>query len=104
MNYAALGHLMGAYFHQDWPLLDSDEWAVVNHYLADEPDRARELAADIDRALTEFTTEDELRRLVIDKLGGSFLADWDGGTYRAWLSEVARRARTAAASRPEVRR
>ena len=88
-----LAHLMGAYFHQDWDLNHADEWAVLSDFIQKEPHRARPLAAEIDQVLAELGSEEELKRLVIDQLGGYFLADWDGGTYRGWLTEMARRVR-----------
>lgn len=92
----ALAQLMGAYFHQDWDLDSPDEWAVLEMFIAGEPALASALPDEIDSVLAAGPDEDQLKELVIDRLGGSFLADWDGGTYRGWLAEIASRARTRA--------
>ena len=92
----ALDHLMGAYFHQDWTLDHPDEWAVLAQFERDEPDLARKLPDEISEVLTEFTTEAELEHYVVRVLGGDFNAEHDGGTYRAWLQQIADRVRAAA--------
>lgn len=89
----ALDHLMGAYFHEDWGLDHVDEWSVLAEFERDEPELARKLPAEIDAVLARFTTERELERYVVRELGGRFRADWDGGTYRGWLQQIADRVR-----------
>lgn len=91
----ALDHLMGAYFHQDWVDDHSDEWDVLATFERDEPDLAKRLPAEIDGVLDQFRTEDELEHYVVRVLGGDFNAAYNGGTYRAWLSEIAARVRSA---------
>jgi hypothetical protein len=91
----ALDQLMGAYFHQDWEDEAADEWAVLDLFVAGEPDTAELLPGEINHVLTQLQSEAELKHLVIEELGGSFLADWDGGTYRGWLTQIADRVRQA---------
>ncbi|MCB0896990.1 MAG: hypothetical protein H6529_07155 [Nocardioides sp.] len=93
----ALGQLFGAYFHQDWDLDNSDEWEVLESFMRTEPRRARMLPDEIDSVLSTIDTEEQLKSLVIDQLGAYYLADVDGGTYRAWLQEIADRVRAATA-------
>ena len=93
----ALDHLMGAYFHQDWMLDHPDEWAVLAEFERDEPDLAKKLPGEIAEVLAEFATEAELGHYVVRVLGGDFNATHDGGTYRAWLQQIADHIRAAAA-------
>lgn len=90
----ALTHLMGAYFHQDWDL-DGDEWDVVDLFIRQEPRSATALPADIDETLAAFPSEADLRAFILDELGGCYVADADGGTYREWLTRIAERVRAA---------
>ena len=98
MRTLALGSLLGAYFHQDWDLDSEDEWAVLELFVAREPSLTAHLPGEIDQVLASRPTENDLRALVVDELGGYFLADWDGGTYREWLTEIADRVRSATAA------
>ena len=47
--------------------------------------------------LLHVQSESDLKKLVIDDLGGYYLADRHGGTYRAWLQQIADRVRAATA-------
>ena len=92
----ALDHLMGAYFHQDWVEDHSDEWDVLAAFEKDEPDLAAQLPAEIGEVLEHFQTEAELEHFVVRVLGGDFNAAYNGGTYRAWLAEIAARVKATA--------
>ncbi len=91
----ALNHLMGAYFHQDWALEHEDEWMVLEAFERNEPDLAEMLPGEIDALLETLTTEEDLERYVVRVLGGDFNACYNGGTYRAWLQQIADRVRAA---------
>ncbi len=93
----ALYELMGAYFHQDWALDAADEWTVVDSFVDGEPDLAPLLPAEVEWALTHFTSETDLKRYILDDLGAGYLADWNGTTYREWLTQIADRVRKATA-------
>jgi CdiI immunity protein len=93
----ALDHLMGAYFHQDWVEDHPDEWDVLAAFEHDEPELAAKLPSEIDRVLEQLRTEHELEHYVVRVLGGDFNAAYDGGTYRAWLTEIADHVRAATA-------
>ena len=66
-------------------------WGIVGLFVADDPDLAAALPDEIAAILIDSPSESELKKLVIDDLGGYYLADWDGGTYRAWLQQIADR-------------
>ena len=90
----ALDQLMGAYFHQDWDS-DGDEWDVLELFRSDEPVLAAKLPVEIERTLAAYPDETRLKSFILDELGGCFAADWDGGTYREWLTQIADRVRAA---------
>jgi hypothetical protein len=91
-----LDQLMGAYFHQDWDM-DGDEWDVLALFIKDEPDLAASMPAEIERTLATYPGESDVKAFFVDELGGCFAADWDGGTYREWLTQIAARVRAATA-------
>lgn len=91
----ALDQLMGAYFHQDWEEDADDPMEVVDQFLRGEPSLAPLLGPEIDELLASEASEAELRRLLVDGFGGNYAADWNGGTYRAWLQQIADRVRAA---------
>jgi hypothetical protein len=92
----ALDQLMGAYFHQDWDM-DGDEWDVVALFIKDEPELAMKLPAEVRTTLAAYPEEADLKGFILTDLGGCFAADWDGGTYREWLTQIADRVRAATA-------
>jgi hypothetical protein len=91
METPALRLLMAAYFHLDWYDEHQDEWANLNDFLTSES-LAAQLPADIDRVLNSFASDDEVHRY-LDSLGSCYIAEAERGGYRAWLQEIARRAR-----------
>lgn len=93
----ALDQFLGAYVHQDWRTEADDIWGMVDLFVRDDPALASQLPAEIDALLQDSPSESELKKLVIDDLGGYYLADRDGGTYRGWLQQIADRVRAATA-------
>lgn len=92
----ALEQLMGAYIHQDWSE-DGTIWDAVDLFVNQDPTAAGQLPKEIDDCLLALPTEPELKHYVIDQLGGYYLADAHGGTYREWLTQIADRVRAATA-------
>lgn len=83
--------LLSGYLHLDWPEdYGSDLWAAVDDFATSEPEAAEGLAAEIESVLTDYGSEDELRRLVFE-LGSGYLPEADGYEYRSWLQQVAQR-------------
>lgn len=91
----ALDLFIGAYLHQDWPDEFSDEWAALDAFITREPRRARTLSSEIDGLLRARLSDADLEEF-LDDHGCEYLADPASGGNRAWLTEVSRRARTAA--------
>jgi hypothetical protein len=87
----ALAQLMGAYFHQDW--YDSGtEDDVVDSFLRDEPHLAPHLADEIAGTLSTYPADHELDAY-LRSLGSAYNPARAFGSTRAWLREIARRAR-----------
>lgn len=93
----ALDHLLGAYLHQDWRSEATDVWGVVDLFVNEEPALASALPSEIAVLLEEQLSESDLKKIVVDDRGGYYLADRSGGTYAAWLQQIADRVRAATA-------
>jgi hypothetical protein len=94
----ALEQFLGAYLHQDWRTEADDVWGVVDLFVREEPRLAAELPAEIAALLAGSPSERDLRKLVIDDLGGYHVADAEGGSYREWLQRIADLVRTITAA------
>ena len=93
----ALKRLSGAYYHQDWMLLEDNEWDVLKDFLDHEPDLAPFLSGEIESVLDQFEGDDEVRDYLFG-LGSCFTTTAEDGGYRGWLAEVGRRSRSAAST------
>lgn len=87
----ALHQLLGAYLYEDWYIDYGDPWLAVEAFVQEEPDYAPSLRADIDRAVAEAASDQELERR-LDRLGLGYAATNAGwSSYRTWLLAVADR-------------
>lgn len=91
--FPALRHLLAGYLHPDWDL-DHTSWREAFDDFVGDWD-LEVLIAEIDRALTERSAEEDLRELVVSSTGGH-LPVGDDGTTRGWVLELRARAYTAA--------
>ena len=99
--YPALGHLLGAYFHQDWQLDDPDPGAVVDRFLRDEPpERAQEVVRDIDQVLRANLAPAKLEELLARDLGSAYYPPADGKTWADWLRGLRDRLAQGAKKKP----
>jgi hypothetical protein len=88
-RFPAMSQLLGAYFHQDWMLLNSDGAEVVRSIVAEtSPDYLSQAAHEIDELLDLRLTEDELAQLFYPELGIYFIPSVDGISYSDWLRSV----------------
>lgn len=94
MNTPSLDEFTGAYLHQDFQLDYEDEWAALDRYVADAPDDARRLPAEITEVLATFDSE-AATEAYLDGMAIQYWADPATGGYRGWLQEVARRVEAA---------
>ena len=90
----AFWQFAGAYLHQDWPDEYGDPWRALEAFITDEPALAQVLPHEIERALQEHGSENELASFVAGQ-GGFYVPRPEDGGYRGWLTEVARRVREA---------
>jgi hypothetical protein len=95
MQTPALDYLLGAYFHQDFFDEHGGVWETVDAFIANDPHRAEQVSVEIDQLLAESTEEEIVKH--VDGAGSAYAADWDGGTYRGWLTGIADRVRRATA-------
>src|SRR5690349_17695871 len=91
MPYPALHELMGTYLHQDYDVIGTVE-DNVEQFTRDFADLAPKLPSEVDRLLMSVTKESELRD-AIERMGCQIRPL--GGTYRAWLQQIADRVRAA---------
>ncbi|MGZ4455342.1 MAG: contact-dependent growth inhibition system immunity protein [Nocardioides sp.] len=86
----ALELLSGTYFHQDWDVTARDEWGVVDRFVAECPDVASQLPAEVAAVLAAYPDEHDLDDLM-DSWGCEFVPPSSEGGYLAWLPRVAER-------------
>lgn len=90
--------LLSGYYNLDWYDLNPDPWALLAEFIHFEPAKLRPLLDDLRTALTQLSTEDELRGL-LDSLMCGYNPTAFGQTYRGWLTAVADRIERALADR-----
>ena len=85
----SLTHLLGCYFHQDWPDEFNDDNAALDAMIKSEPkETIAEGVTEIDRLLEAGTNEAELRAILIDQVGCYFEPASEGLNYTQWLLRV----------------
>jgi hypothetical protein len=92
MNTPALGHLMGAYFHQDWDLDGLDDRQTVEAFVRESPGVAADLPDEVEHVLAQMSDEAQLEAY-LEALGCDVLPP--DGSYRTWLTQLAAYARKA---------
>lgn len=88
-KYDVLGQLLGCYFHQDWPEEFDDDMSALQTIAGSEPkEQLIEAVREIDALLMEALSEQELRAVLIEKIGCYFEPDSRGNTCNEWLLQV----------------
>jgi contact-dependent growth inhibition (CDI) system CdiI-like immunity protein len=88
-RYPTLWHFFGGYLHEDWRDDYDDEWAAIDGFIADGPPEDPVLfRAEIAQLLTEHSSEEDVRKIVLDDLGSYLLVEVDGWKYRDWLQAL----------------
>ncbi len=90
-DYPALASFFAAYFHQDWQAEHATPGAVAAYYMDNESggDVSR-VRKEIGRLLAQDLDDDALAAQV-RTLGSEYDPVASGGSYRAWLRELADR-------------
>ena len=92
MSYLpALSLLLQGYLNPDWVDDYEDVWSAVDDFARNEPESARVIRQEVDSLLRTVSSEETLRRIVVNELRSGYLPEADGWGYRSWLEEVARR-------------
>ena len=85
-KYPKLEQFLGAYFHQDWSLVDPDSPSVVSHYLEEVPARTLSgVLKDLAALRAEKLKEAQLRSRLQD-LGCCFDPASERKTWVRWLA------------------
>jgi hypothetical protein len=92
METPALGHLMGAYFHQDWDLDGLDDHQTVDAFVRESPGLAGDLPGEVDHVLRQMPDEAQVQAY-LEALGCDIRPP--DGSYRTWLTQLAAYAREA---------
>ncbi|MBV4504785.1 hypothetical protein HU751_007975 [Pseudomonas sp. BW13M1] len=89
MKFSVLSHLLGCYFHQDWPEEYFNSAEALRSMLVDE--RKEVLVAgvrEIDELLDFSFSEEALEYIVVREVGCFFAPDSEGLDYAGWLRMV----------------
>lgn len=85
----ALAQLLGCYFHQDWPEEFDSDVSALKAIVESEPKELLSAGVlEIDTLLAVLPPEDELRAILIDKVGCYFDPSSQGITYEHWFRRV----------------
>jgi hypothetical protein len=85
----ALGHLVGAYLHEDFVDCHGSARGAVEDFARDEPEYALRLSSEIAYLLSRCQSEPEVES-ALDDLGICYLPTGDGWPdHRTWLLAVA---------------
>lgn len=79
-----LAQLMGAYLHQDWPIMYDDWRGAVEDFVSREPSEVGPAIHEIVQLVNSDLTDDDIEKLLGD-MGGAYAPD---RTIREWLIEV----------------
>ncbi|MFC5177899.1 contact-dependent growth inhibition system immunity protein [Nocardioides taihuensis] len=87
MTSPGVGHLMGAYFHQDYALDCGDDLGAADAFVADEPEMSESLVSDIVETLKMYRTSGEMKEYLLQQ-GCAYYPSRFDGDYVAWLAAL----------------
>lgn len=93
---SALTYLLDFYFNQDFYDEYGGPWETVDAFGLSEPERARQVPAEVDALISRLPNDEDLEAWV--RATGTAVRPPDGD-YRAFLREVAHRLRSHSAER-----
>ncbi|MCX5510492.1 contact-dependent growth inhibition system immunity protein [Pseudomonas sp. BJa3] len=89
MEFPVLIHLLGCYFHQDWPEEYTDSSEALADMLKHEPQATLLAGAqEIEVLLASKLSIDDLEHLVTCKVGCFFAPDSESVSLAEWLSSI----------------
>lgn len=89
MEFPALTHLLGCYFHQDWPEEYSDSSEALTDMLKHEPQATLLAGArEIEVLLASKLPKEDFEHLVTWKIGCFIAPDSEGVSLAEWLSNI----------------
>ncbi|HEU5269334.1 MAG TPA: contact-dependent growth inhibition system immunity protein [Jatrophihabitans sp.] len=88
LRYPALWTFFAGYMYQCWHDEFSDEWALADAFVHDEPLSASNFHAEMDDLLTCFPDEGQLRDILLDDFGAAAMVENRGWKYRDWLQAL----------------
>jgi hypothetical protein len=94
MQTPALKRLMAGYFHQDFHDAYGGMWEAIDAFISELPEDAARTPDEINWVLGNFETEAAVETY-LDQLGCDYNVQPEGGGYRGWLTEIARRVESA---------
>jgi hypothetical protein len=99
-DYPALTQLLGGYFHQDWREDHASTDAAIEAFIRDaSAPTIAAAAAEIDRLLSSGFDETALAQLLTDGFDCNYIAETDGLSTAAWLTQIRDSLRDAASER-----
>jgi contact-dependent growth inhibition (CDI) system CdiI-like immunity protein len=99
-DYPALTQLLGGYFHQDWREDHASPEAAIEAFIRDTSAQTiTAAAADIDRLLRAGFDAAALAELLTDGFDCNYIAETDGLSSAAWLTQIRDSLRAAASER-----
>lgn len=85
----ALGQILGCYFHQDWPDEFDGDVTALQAIIDTEPrEQIQAVATEIEMLLAAALSEDQLKEILVNKVGCYFDPKSQGATYEQWLRKV----------------
>jgi hypothetical protein len=96
-DYPALTELLAGYYHQDWREDHDSPDAALQSFVRDaSAETVAAAAAEIDRLLSAGYDDTALSQLLVDGFDCNYVAETDGLTSAAWLTQVRDSLRAAA--------
>jgi contact-dependent growth inhibition (CDI) system CdiI-like immunity protein len=88
-QFPTLDYFFSVYLGEDWPDDYGSEWAAIDAFISEGPPEDPQLfRAEIATLLAEHTSEDEVRKIVLDDLDSCLVPEVNGWKYRDWLQAL----------------
>jgi CdiI immunity protein len=96
-DYPALTQLLAGYYHQDWREDHASSDAALQAFVREaSAETVAAAASEIDRLLSAGYDDAALTQVLVDGFDSNYVAETDGLTSAAWLTQVRDSLRAAA--------